>query len=316
MAGFYHLEILLLLTIVPLLYWYYIFHSKKRQKAAMQFSNISFLKNAVTGEKTVNRPRNLLILSLTAISLLIIGLADPHLPLEQTKEGVNVVLVIDTSGSMVAQDYQPNRLESAKQSAEKLINELDDKDYAGIVTFESGASSAAYLSPDKNRVKEKLKLITLKKGATAIGDGLALAIDMAESIPNRKKVVILLSDGVTNAGIISPQKATEYAKERDIQVFTIGMGSNEPVILGYDWFGQPQYASLDEDTLRYIADQTNGKYFRSFDDKTLKNIYENLNKEIKREKEETSVKDWFFFGALIIECAAILLRYGSRRIIP
>ena len=281
----------------------------------MVFSHIGFMKTALAGRTGSRRPRMLLFISLAALGCIIIGLADPHIPLEQAKEGVNVILVMDVSGSMQANDYQPTRLEAAKQSAEILLRQLDDKDFTGIITFEAGATSAAYLSPDKDRVITKLRAIEPKEGSTAIGDGLALAIDMAESIPNRKKVVILLSDGVNNAGVIPPTQAMQFAKDKGIQVFTIGLGSEKPVTLGYDWFGNPQYATLDEDTLRTIATETGGQYFKSVNDRTLSDIYANLNKEIKREKEETSIKDLFFIAGLILIAGEILFRYGRRRII-
>ena len=315
MAGFYHPEWLLLLLALPVLYLWYIRETRRKKQEAMVFSQIGFLKTALAGRTGSMRPRMLLFISLAALGCIIIGLADPHIPLEQAKEGVNVILVIDVSGSMQATDYLPTRLESAKQSAEVLLRQLDDKDYAGIITFESGATSAAYLSPDKERVITKLRAIESKEGSTAIGDGLALATDMAESIPNRKKVVILLSDGVNNAGVIPPAQAMQFAKDKGIQVFTIGLGSEQPVVLGYDWFGNPQYATLDEDTLRSIATETGGQYFRSVNERTLSDIYANLNKEIKREKEETSIKDWFFIAGLICITGEILLRYGRRRII-
>ncbi|MFH0966234.1 MAG: VWA domain-containing protein [Methanobacteriota archaeon] len=315
MPGFYHQEWLVLLIALPVLYFWYIRETKRKQQEAMVFSHIGFIKTALGGRTGSMRPRMLLFISLAALGCIIIGLADPHIPLEQAKEGVNVILVMDVSGSMQATDYQPTRLEASKQSAEILLKQLDDKDYTGIITFESGATSAAYLSPDKERVITKLRSIQPKEGATAIGDGLALAIDMAESIPNRKKVVILLSDGVNNAGVIPPNQAMQFAKDEGIQVFTIGLGSEQPVVLGYDFFGTPQYATLDEDTLRTIATETGGEYFRSVNDKTLSEIYANLNKEIKREKEETSIKGIFFFAGLILIVCEILLRYGRRRII-
>lgn len=315
MAGFYHPEWLVLLFTLPVLYAWYVKETKRKKQEAMVFSHIGFIKTALAGRSGSARPRILLFITLAALGCIIIGLADPHIPLEQTKEGVNVILVMDISGSMQATDYQPTRLESAKQSAGILLKNLDEKDYAGIITFESGATSAAYLSPDKDRVINRLYAIEPKEGSTAIGDGLALAIDMAESIPNRKKVVILLSDGVNNAGVISPDQAMQFAREKGIQVFTIGLGSEKPVVLGYDWFGNPQYATLDEETLRRIAQETGGEYYRSVNDKTLSDIYSNLNKEIKRETEETSIKDWFFILGMILITGEILLRYGRRRII-
>jgi Ca-activated chloride channel family protein len=315
MPGFYHPGWLILLPALPLLYAWYIRETRRKKQEAMVFSHIGFMKTALAGRTGSMRPRMLFFLSLATLGCLITGLADPHIPLEQTKEGVNVILVMDVSGSMLATDYKPTRLESAKQSAEILLRQLDDKDFTGIITFESGATSAAYLSPEKERVIGKLRAIEPKEGSTAIGDGLALAIDMADSIPNRKKVVILLSDGVNNAGVISPAQSTQFAKDKGIQVFTIGLGSEQPVILGYDWFGSPQYATLDEDTLRTIATETGGQYFRSVNDRTLSDIYANLNKEIKREKEETSIKDVFFLAGLLLIVGEILLRYGRRRII-
>lgn len=315
MAGFYHPLWLIGLLILPILYYYYRRVTRQKKQEAMSFSRIGFLKTALGDAKKSKRIRVLFYLSLLAIGLIFIGLADPHIPLEQTKEGVNVVLVMDISGSMQATDYQPTRLESAKHAAETLLRQLDDKDYAGIITFESGATTAGYLSPDKNRVIEKLRNIEPRTGRTALGDGLAMGIDMAESIPNRKKVVILLSDGVNNAGVITPAEAEQFAKSKGIQVFTIGLGSEQPAIMGYDWFGNPQYAELDEKTLRAIAQETGGKYYKSVNDRTLTEIYSNLNKEIKREKEETSIRNIFFIAAIISLLAELYLRYGRTRII-
>ena len=157
MAGFANETILFFLALIPGLFYVYNRFLTKRKKAAIQFSNLSYIKSALGNSKKTKRDSWLFYMSLGVIVLMIVGFADPHIPLEQTKEGVNVVLVIDVSGSMQAQDYPPNRLESAKSSAEILINSLQLKDNAGIVTFESGATTAAYLSPYKDRVIEKLR---------------------------------------------------------------------------------------------------------------------------------------------------------------
>lgn len=138
---------------------------------------------------------------------------------------------------------------------------------------------------------------------------------MAKSIPNRKSVVILLSDGVNNAGVISPDEAITFAKASAIQVYTVGLGSSQPVVLGYDWLGNPQYAQLDEATLQSIAEKTGGKYFKSVDGQTLTEIYGSLNQQITRETEETSIKDLFIAGALVLLCIELWLRYGRGRII-
>nr|WP_319377590.1 VWA domain-containing protein [uncultured Methanoregula sp.] len=315
MPGFYNPLWLTGLILIPVLAVMYAWITKRKKNEAIAFSHLAFVKSALGDAKRSRRVHLLFILTLAALALLIVGLADPHIPLEQTKDGVNVILAIDDSGSMQADDYKPSRIEAAKSAGEILIKSLDQKDYAGVVIFESGATTAAYLSPDKDRVREKLLSIRAREGQTAIGDGLTLAIDMAGSVPGRKSVVVLLSDGVNNAGVISPDEAVGFAKEAKIQVFTVGMGSDQPVITGRDWMGNPQYARLDEATLQSVAAKTGGKYFKSVDAGTLKEIYANLNQEITREKEETSIKDLFIAGALALLVLELWLRYGMKRII-
>lgn len=315
MPGFYNPVWLLGLILIPVIAVVYLWITKRKKMQAIQFSRLAFVKSVLGDAKKSKRTHLLFAIALVALALLITGLADPHIPLEQTREGVNVVLVLDNSGSMQADDYKPSRIEAAKSAADILIRSLDPKDYSGIVVFESGATTAAYLSPDKERVRDKLSSITPRTGNTALGDGLALAIDMARSIPNKKNVVILLSDGVNNAGVISPEEAVGFANAAGIQVFTIGMGSAQPVILAYDWMGNPQYAQLDEATLQSIAAKTGGKYFKSVDERTLKEVYASLNQQIVRQKEEISIKDWFLAGALVLLCVELYLRYGRGRII-
>jgi len=236
MAGFDDPLVLLFLIAIPFIFIGYKKIIVKKRKDAIKFSHLGFIKSALGNKKKSKRNEIIFYMSLLIIIFMIVGFANPHLPLEQVREGVNVVLVIDISGSMQATDYQPSRLEAAKSSAEILLNSLKQKDHVGIVTFESGVTTAAYLSPYIDKVVEKLRSIAPRDGKTAIGDGLSLGIDMATSIPNKKKVVILLSDGVNNAGVISPDEAIEFAKANSIQVYSIGMGSEERVILGYDFF--------------------------------------------------------------------------------
>lgn len=313
-SGFSEPARLLLLLAIPVIYYAYMIHQREKRAAALKFSNLSIIKEASDKKTSMRRDLPFYIL-LIAIVFLILGLADPHIPLKQAKEGVNVVLVIDDSGSMQATDYTPTRLEAAKRSAAILVRNLDPKDNVGIVVFESGATTAAYLTPYKDKALEKLKAIEPREGKTAIGDGLALAIDMATSIPNKKKVIILLSDGVNNAGVVSPDEAVQFAKTENIQVNTIGMGSNEPVVLGYDFFGRPQYAELDEATLRSIATETGGRYYKSVDDETLDEIYSGISQKIERVREETSIKDWFFGAALVVLLVYLYVIYGRYRIV-
>ena len=316
MAGFYNPVWLWGLVLIPILTAAYYFVIRKKKLDALTFSRIALVKSALGDKPKTRRIHMMFAITLAAIGLLFIGLADPHISLEQEKVGVNVVLVIDDSGSMQASDYQPTRLEAAKNAADLLIKNLEPTDNAGVVIFESGATTAAYLSPDKDRVRQKLAAITPKPGQTAIGDGLTLAIDMAKSIPNKKSIVILLSDGVNNTGMVTVDEAVAAAKNANIQVFTVGLGSEQPTVIGYDWLGNPQYAELDEATLRSVAEKTGGRYFKSVDGRTLSEIYTGLTSEIVREPEETRIGDWSIAGALILILIEIFLRYGTGRIIP
>ncbi len=315
MSGFDYPFALIILVILPALYFVYRQIISKKKKEAIKFSSLEFIKSARTNTGKSRRDLWLVYLSLTTIGLMVVGFANPHIPLEQTKEGLNLVLVIDVSGSMKATDYKPDRLEAAKSSAKILIESLFPKDNVGIVIFGSGATTAAYLSPDKGKVIEKLTNIASTGGETAIGDGMALGIDMATSIQNKKKVVILLSDGVSNAGVISPSEAISFAKSNNIQVYTIGLGSQGKTLLGYDFFGSPQYAELDEKTLKSIAQQTGGKYYKSVNMQTLNEIYQSISSDLKREIEETNIKDWFFAAALGFFFLQFYFRYGRGRII-
>jgi Ca-activated chloride channel homolog len=316
MAGFYNPVWLLGLFLLPalmVLYWTVI---RKKKQEALLFSPVAFAQSALASRQKSLRVHLLFAIALASIALLFIGLADPHIALDQAKEGVNVVLAIDDSGSMQANDYAPTRLEAAKSAADVLIRNLEPADNAGVVIFESGATTAAYLSPDKDRVREKLAAVTPKPGQTAIGDGLTLAIDMARSIPNRKNIVILLSDGVNNTGMVTVDEAVGAARAAKVQVFTVGLGSGQPVVIGYDWLGKPQYAELDEATLRSVAEKTGGRYFQSVDSRTLAAIYAGINQEIVRTPEETRIGDWFIAGALVLVLFELLLRYGRGRVIP
>jgi Ca-activated chloride channel homolog len=311
---FLHPGVLWFMLSIPLLYIIYRVTRKNKKRSAIAFSSLGLLR-AANAKHSSWRSNIVFYLTIAALALLIIGLADPHVPLKQTKEGVNIVLVLDVSGSMQATDYAPSRIEAAKASAKTLIKELKPNDNAGIIVFESGATTAAYLSPFKDKVMAKLDAIGAKEGKTALGDGLTLAVDMAGSVPNKRKVIVLLSDGVNNAGVVSPDEAIGFAQASHIQVNTIGMGTSGTTVLGYDFFGRPIYAELDENTLKSIADRTGGQYYKSVDSATLDDIYGRISKNIEREREQTSIKDWLIVASALVLVAELYVRYGRYRII-
>lgn len=311
-------SLLFLLFLIPVILYFYRRYSKTKKQKAMKFSSVGIIKESIRPKTRIAARIRLHLpfaLILSSAILIIIGLSNPMIPLKSAKEGVNVVLVIDDSGSMAATDYKPTRLEAAKNAAEILIKSLKDKDNVGIVLFESGATTTAYLTPFKGKAIQKLKGIEQKPGRTAIGDGLGLAVDMATSIPNKKKAVILLSDGVSNAGVISPDEALAFARSNKIQVTAIALGSEKPVVLGYDFFGNPQYAETDENALKLIAEKTGGSFYKSVNEKTLDEIYKKIGENIEREWEDTSIAKWFFETALVVLIACLYVVYGRYMIV-
>lgn len=297
-----------ILLIGSLLLVYY-FKFKKKKFDSYELSTTKILQKTIR-KKTIKE--NLIsILMLLALFSLFISLADPMMRLSGEKEGVNVVLVIDSSGSMQAQDFKPDRMASAKESAIKFIDQLETKDNVGVVSFSDSTRIVSFLNNDKGRAIEKTQSIKAG-GGTAIGDGLAMGVDMVTSIPNKKKLVIFLSDGEQTAGQISIDDAILYANSEEVIVYTIGVGSNENVVLGYDWFGRPQYAKLDEASLKKIAENTEGEYFRATDSLSLNEIYEKLPEKIKKEKELQSIYTWFVWLSIVLILGSFVLKYWKR----
>ncbi|MFH1431703.1 MAG: VWA domain-containing protein [archaeon] len=306
---------MILFALVPMVYYLYHFSAQKKKASAIKFSNIAFLKTAMNGKSVQNRSRVLFYLNMFILISVVFALSDPYIVLPHKGEGVNVVLALDVSGSMKAPDYTPSRMEAAKRAAWIFVESLLPTDRAGVVIFSEGATTQSFMIKSRDRTLANIASINVQEGRTAIGDGLALAIDMVTSVESKKKVVILLSDGVNNAGIVSPQEAVGFAKAQDIKVYTVGMGSNGNVQLGVDWFGRPVYAEFDEATLQMIASETGGEYFKSVDDKTLDTIYKSLSEKIERKDQETSTRVWFVMLAFMLVVLEFYLRYVRYRIL-
>jgi len=231
------------------------------------------------------------------------------------EKGVNIGIVLDGSESMAASDYKPTRLEAAKNAVNSLVTKINVKNNVGVVLFETGATTISYLTPIKEKTLDSISLIQQGSGATAIGDGLSLGIDMVSSIPDKKRVIILLSDGIQNSGLVTPQQAIQYALINNVQIHTIGIGSEKPVYLRDDIYGEPQYAELDETTLRDVSDSTGGSYFKSLDEETLNQILLDLSSDMEYEKELSTIRDWFIGSAIAFLLLDMYIIYGKYRIV-
>ncbi|MBT3872980.1 MAG: VWA domain-containing protein [Flavobacteriaceae bacterium] len=317
----------LLLLLPLLLLWF--FWKRKQQTAVLK---ISSLKGFDTSKNWLAKLRPLLfVLRLITLALIIVAMARPRTVDESTRikttKGIDIVIAIDVSASMLARDLKPNRLEALKVVASKFI-QARPNDRLGLVEYAGESYTKTPLTSDKNIVLSSLKSIkynTTITGGTAIGMGLATSVNRLKESRAKGKVIILLTDGVNNSGFIDPKIASELAVEFGIKVYTIGIGSNGMALspIGILPNGSFQYGNIqveiDEDLLKQIAETTGGKYFRATSNSKLEDIYEEINKLEKTEIEETKYKsyDELFrplvlaaFGLLLFE---LLLRYTLFR---
>ena len=304
---------LFLFLLIPVLIFVYYKYNTGKKESILKFSTLKVIKQTNT-KNNVIRKHSPFVLIILVLSLIIIALANPQIVTMGAEKGINIGIVLDGSESMAASDYNPTRLEAAKKAINSLIEKTPNTNNVGVVVFETGAGTISYLTPVKEKTINSISSIQQGTGATAIGDGLSLGIDMVSSILDKKRVIILLSDGIHNSGLVTPEQATQYAILNNVQVHTIGIGSENPVYLRDDIYGEPQYAELDELALQEIAKSTGGMYFKSLDDKTLNEILLELNTNLEYEKELSTIRDWFIGSAIIVLLIDIYIIYGRFRI--
>ena len=236
------------------------------------------------------------VLRLTAFALMVVALARPQDAEEFSKtntEGIDIVLALDVSGSMLARDFKPDRITAAREVAGSFIADRYG-DRIGIVVFAGEAFTQSPLTTDQATLQTLLSRVRsgIIEDGTAIGLGLATGINRLRESEAKSKVIILLTDGVNNSGQITPLTAADIAAEQDIRVYTIGVGTRgEAPYPAMDMFGNmtfvKQKVDIDERTLREIADRTGGRYFRATDERALRKIYDEINTLEKSRVEVT-----------------------------
>jgi Ca-activated chloride channel family protein len=288
-------EFFWLLLLLPIAgAWYF----WKRNKLTAQVK-ISSLKGFKTGSGFLAKLRPMLfVLRLLALAFLITALARPRTvdvsTRTKTTRGIDIVIAIDVSASMLAKDLKPDRLDALKKvGGEFIMGRPNDR--IGLVEYAGESYTRTPITSDKAIVLSSLddiKYNNIIEGGTAIGMGLATAVNRLKDSKAKSKVIILMTDGVNNAGFIEPTTASELAVEFGIKVYTIGLGTNgtalSPVALRPD--GSFQYGNIpveiDEDLLKEIAKKTGGLYFRATDNQKLEDIYQEINKLEKTDVEE------------------------------
>jgi Ca-activated chloride channel family protein len=320
---------LTLLGFLPLL-WLWKRWKMPNSKPELNFSDIGPVESKMTWKNyLLPIPK---IMRYIALGLLITALARPQLSLKEEEvnaEGIDIILAIDLSSSMLAQDFQPDRLSVSKKVAIEFVNKRT-YDRIGLVVFAGESYTQVPLTTDHTIVKSflnDLEVGRLKDG-TAIGMGLASAVNRLKDSESKSKVVILLTDGVNNAGYVKPLTAAEIAQEFDVKVYTIGVGSEgsarSPVNKRSDGryvFGMAR-VEIDEDLLQEISSMTGGRYYRALDSESLQRIYQEIDTLEKTEIEVNVFKrysDEFRFlviGALFILLLEFIISKLILRSIP
>jgi Ca-activated chloride channel family protein len=305
---------LFLFLLIPFLILIYYRYNSNKKESILKFSSLKIIKKTNV-EKHVIRKHLPFLLVMIVLSLVIVALANPQIVTTGVQKGINLGIVLDGSESMAASDYKPTRLEAAKNAVNSLVEKTSEKNNVGVVLFETGASTISYLTPVKQKTLNSISLIQQGNGATAIGDGLSLGVDMVSAILDKKRVIVLLSDGIQNSGLVSIEQSIQYAIINNVQVHTIGIGSEKPVYIRDDIYGEPQYAELDENTLKNISNSTGGSYFKSLDEQTLNEIVLELSSNMEYETELSTIRDWFIGSAIGILLLNMYIIYGKYRII-
>ncbi|MBT5012265.1 MAG: VWA domain-containing protein, partial [Flavobacteriaceae bacterium] len=291
---FYNPEFLWLLILLPLL----VFGNIKINKKKSSQLKISSIKSLGVKSFKIKIYPILDILRYLAISMLIIALSRPQIvdvsTQTKTSKGIDIVIAVDVSSSMLAQDLSPNRLDALKEVAKEFINDRVS-DRIGLVVYAGESYTKTPVTSDKSIIIKSLQEIKFDgviEDGTAIGMGLATAVNRLKDSKAKSKVIILLTDGVNNSGFIDPNTAADLALSYEIKTYTIGLGSNgnalAPIAInpnGTFRFGLTK-VEIDEKLLESIAKKTGGLYFRATDNKRLKDIYQEINKLEKTEVEE------------------------------
>ena len=320
---------LLPLLVVPPLLWYWRFR-QAADELALRLPSTESLRGLQSWRSLV-RPY-LPLLKVAGLCLLIVALARPRLDLSEesvTAEGIDIVLTLDLSTSMGAKDFVPNRLEVAKQVARDFVSRREH-DRIGLVVYAGEAYTKSPLTVDRDiidRFIAELQMGEITDG-TAIGTGLATAVNRLKDSEAASKIIILLTDGENNAGYHSPELAAELAREFGVRVYTIGVGSGENTLMPSRPLGNGNYTfkptrgTVDEKLLTYIAETTDGRYFPAKNSEQLEEIYDYIDELEKTEIETTVFKRYeeqfgrfvlLGLGLLLLE---VLLRFTVLRTVP
>ena len=318
---FLHPQLLWLLLLLPALLIIYIVW-RRRQQASLRVPSLLFI-SGVRGGLSVYLRHMLFALRLLALGLIIVALARPQSSSswsEDRVEGIDIMLTMDISTSMLAMDFQPNRVEAAKEVAMRFIANRPN-DNIGLVVFAGESFTACPLTQDHATLINRLREMTtgIIADQTAIGSGLATAISRLKDSKTKSKVIILLTDGANNTGNISPKMAADLAKTFGISIYTIGVGSGAgeapyPIQTPLGTVVRNMPVDLDEPTMQQIADVSGGAYFRATGNESLAAIYKKIDQlektKLSTRNYHTTYEEFFIF--VLAAAFLLLLEYILR----
>ncbi|AXG73905.1 VWA domain-containing protein [Flavobacterium arcticum] len=323
-VTFLHPSFFWLFLLLPLAIGWYIW-KRKQQSATLTISTLQGFK--ATPSLLAKLKPMLFALRLLALSAMIVALARPRSvdvsSKTKTTRGIDIVMAMDVSGSMLAKDLKPNRLDALKEVAETFVDNRPN-DRIGLVVYAGESYTKTPVTSDKQLVKQAIQSVeyddTVLQDGTGIGVGLATAINRLKESKAKSRIIILLTDGVNNAGFIDPRMAADIAKEYGIKVYTIGIGTNGNAQFPYAKTADGRFlyrmmkVEIDEGLMKEIAKKTDGQYFRATSNSKLKAIYDEINKlettevnEMKFYNYDEKYRPWVLLalGLLLVE---VLLR--------
>jgi Ca-activated chloride channel family protein len=316
-----------LLVLLPLMSYWYLRKNRPGQAAVI----VSTVRNFGATRSWKNTFRHLpFIFRLLAVVCIVAALARPQIRNDEqvvNGEGIDIILCLDISGSMLAQDFTPNRMEAAKNVAGTFIDNRP-ADRIGLVIFSGESFTMCPLTTDREVLKSQLSNVQsgLLDDGTAIGSGLATGVDRLRSSQSKSKVIILLTDGENNGGLIDPNAAKEIAKSVGVRVYTVGVGTEGfapvPIQTSSGIIMQKEKVNIDEKLLTQIATETGGKYFRARDNESLRSIYAEIDKLEKSKVEITALKRYseqffpFALAAAFFLLLELILRFTLFKKFP
>lgn len=317
----------LVLIPLPMLLWFLLPETKVKVLAALEVPFFDAMKHILQKQQKITLTQKNLILPFLLFVFLVLALTGPRWigePLPVDREGYNIMMALDLSGSMEVTDMVLNgrpvsRLAVVKRAAEQFVEQRKG-DHIGLILFGTQAYLQTPLTYDRHSVLARIDdaSVGLAGKTTSIGDAVGLAVKRLQAVPKPGRVIILLTDGANNSGIVEPLKAAEIAKSEGIKIYTIGLGAeaDPSALMGDNFFDTNMTADLDEETLKEMANLTDGQYFRATDPDSLHAIYQKINQLERIKQVQATIRPqkeyypYLLLGSLILGIFWLVL--GSK----